>query len=90
MCKICEKNYYPDENGGCSYTGECEISYMGNCIKCKEGFILIGKQKELKICKSILSDNFKNCEKINYETGYCDICEDGYSLTSIDHKCIKT
>ena len=38
--------YYPDENGGCSYTKNCEVSYKGNCIKCKEDFILIGKTNQ--------------------------------------------
>ena len=90
FCKTCEENYFPDENGGCSYTGGCEISYNGECLKCKEGSILIGKQNELKICKSLLSENFKNCEIINYETGFCSICNNGYYLTSIDHKFIKT
>ena len=86
LCKSCDENYYPDENGGCAYSNECEISDMGECLKCKEGFILIGK--ELKICKSLSIDSFKNCHKINYETGYCNICDEGYYLTSKDHKCV--
>ena len=36
LCKKCELSYYPDENGGCSHTRNCEISYNGNCLKCKE------------------------------------------------------
>ena len=89
LCKICEKNYYPDDNGGCTYSEGCEISYMGECLKCKDGFILIGKENELRICRSILIDNFKNCKEINYEIGSCKLCDDGYYLTSSDHKCIK-
>ena len=26
LCKVCEDGYFPDENGGCSYTNNCEIS----------------------------------------------------------------
>ena len=89
LCKKCETNYYPDENGGCTYTEGCEISYKGECIKCKDGFILIGNDK-LKICKSLDIENYKNCRNINLETGLCATCESGYHLTSGDHKCIKT
>ena len=89
LCKKCEINYYPDENGGCAYTEGCEISYMGECIKCKTGFILIGSES-LKICKSLDIDNYRNCKNIDLQTGYCTECERGYYLTSIDHKCIKT
>ena len=46
LCKTCEENYYPDENGGCAYTEGCDISYMGECIKCKKGYILIGKKMD--------------------------------------------
>ena len=88
LCEICEDYYYPDANGGCTYTKGCEISYLGECLKCKEGFILIGNN--IKICKSLIVDSFKNCKEINYKTGYCDICDDGYYLTSKDYKCIKT
>ena len=90
LCQTCENNYYPDENGGCTYTVGCEISYMGDCLKCKDGFVLVGKVDDLKICKSFSLDSFKNCKEINYETGYCNICQDGYYLTKKDHKCIKT
>ena len=33
LCKVCEEGYFPDENGGCSYTYNCEVSYQGKCIK---------------------------------------------------------
>ena len=89
LCKTCEDNYYPDENGGCSYTEGCEFSYMGECLKCKNGYILIGRDRELKICKSLSLDYYKNCQNINSETGYCNMCKDGYFLTRKDYKCIK-
>ena len=55
-CKNCIIGYFPDENGGCSYTDNCEISEGGHCIKCKEGFILVGRESYLnegiRLCKS--------------------------------------
>ena len=86
LCKTCDENYYPDENGGCSYSNGCKISYMGECLECKEGFILVGRG--FKICKSLSLDTFKNCNEIDYETGHCRSCNGGYYLTSKDHQCI--
>ena len=88
-CKNCEINYYKDENGGCTYSEGCEISFKGECLKCKENYVLIGKEKEFRFCKSISIDNYKNCKEINYETGFCKTCEEGYNLTSGDYRCIK-
>ena len=88
LCKSCEDRYYPDEIGGCSYTKECEISFEGECLKCKEGSILVGS--DIKICKSLNSEDLKNCEKINTINGLCDSCEEGFYLNSGDKKCIKT
>ena len=42
LCITCDISYFHDENGGCSYTDNCEISNNGECIKCKNNFILIG------------------------------------------------
>ena len=39
LCKKCENNFYPDENGGCSYINNCEFSSQGKCLKCKEDFL---------------------------------------------------
>ena len=89
LCKNCDENYYPDENGGCTYSEGCEISYNGECLKCKDNFILIGRQNELKICRYTLIDYYKNCQEINYETGLCKVCQKDYYLTSGDYKCIK-
>ena len=87
LCKICEDKYFPDENGGCSYTDDCEISYQGECLKCKEGLVLVGTN--IKICKSLNSDDLKNCDKINTQNGLCNSCKEGFYLTSGDKKCIK-
>ena len=89
LCKVCEENYYPDNNGGCAYSEGCEISYLGECLQCMEGFVLIGKEKGFRFCKSLSIEIYKNCEEINYETGYCNKCSKGYYLTSGDSKCIK-
>ena len=96
LCKKCELSYYPDENGGCSYSNNCEISYEGECLKCKENFILIGRNDyyasydELKICKSLNSEDLKNCEKINIDNGICQQCKNGYYLSNDDRKCTIT
>ena len=88
LCNKCNYNYYPDENGGCSFINNCEISYQGNCLKCIEDFILVGK--ELKICKSLNTEDYLNCENIDLETGFCNKCKEGFYLNSGDKKCIKT
>ena len=88
LCKSCEDRYYPDENGGCSYTNDCEISYEGECLECKEGLILVGS--DIKICKSLNSEDLKNCVKINTINGLCESCEEGFYLNSGDKKCINT
>ena len=96
LCKKCEESYFPDENGGCSYTDNCEISYEGDCIKCKGDFILIGKTEnntlvnEIKICKSLTSEDLKNCEEINIENGKCLQCKNGYYLSNDNNKCTST
>jgi hypothetical protein len=90
LCQICEEGYLPDSSGGCSYTDTCEFSENGLCLKCKEDFILIGEDRDLKICKLKNSEDFQNCLKINVNTGFCEICEKNNYLTSIDKKCIST
>ena len=89
LCKICEKGYYPDENGSCTYTENCKISFKGECIECNKDYIKIGKKGEWQICKYIGLEDFIHCKKINYEKGYCDLCEENYFLTS-ENKCVKT
>ena len=86
-CRECEKGLYPDKNGGCSFDENCEISYRGNCLQCKEDYILVGEDSGFKICKLIFSDDLKNCEKINSKTGLCDLCKEGYFLDNGDKKC---
>ena len=94
LCKKCEEGYFADENGGCSYSDNCEISYEGKCLECKKDFILVGENfyfgDGLKICKSINSEDLKNCDKINEEKGTCLSCKEGYYLNSGDKKCSKT
>ena len=91
VCKKCIEGYFPDENGGCSYTDNCEISFEGKCLKCKENFILIGLNvtfiEGIKICKSLISGDLKNCEKIDTEQGYCEECKEGFYLNEGDKKC---
>ena len=90
-CDECETGLYPDLNGGCSFISNCELSYKGNCFKCQPDFILIGGEQEyFKLCKSLKSEDFANCQNINKITGYCDTCKDGYYLNAGDFKCSKT
>ena len=78
---------FPDDNGGCSYTDNCDISYKGRCLKCKEDYIL---NEEINFCKSINLEEFKNCETIQTSNGKCEKCIEGYFLTSDEKKCTKT
>ena len=89
-CKSCEIGYYPDENGGCSNTDNCELSYKGECFKCKDNFILVGEKNNFKFCKSLSTQDFKNCKKINITNGLCDECEENYFLNYEDKKCSRT
>ena len=98
LCEKCEEDYYPDENGGCSFVNNCEISWNGRCLKCRKDFILIGLDEEendlpyyeIKICKSLNSEDLKHCEEINIENGLCNKCKIGYYLNEGDKKCILT
>ena len=93
FCDICENGYYQDNNGGCSYTENCEISYKGECLKCKENYILIGIRQyynTLKICKPLSSTDLKNCINIDKTTGLCLNCAENYNITKGDQKCSNT
>ena len=74
LCEKFEEGDLPDKNGGYSYTDNCEFSYNGECLKYISDFIITGSNYGLKICKSIYSDDFNFCEKINYENGQCEKC----------------
>ena len=94
LCQKCEEAYFPDENGGCSYTNNCVISDDGECLKCKDEYILIGKNNTydegLKICKSLNSEDLKNCQKIDTEKGICQECKQGFYSSTDDGKCTLT
>ena len=96
LCKECDIGYFQDENGGCSTTENCEISYRGECLKCKNNYVLIGPKNYYqsindypKICKSLDSEDLKNCKSFSYDRGKCLECNDGFFFTSQDRKCIK-
>ena len=88
LCQSCDSGYYADLNGGCANTENCEISYRGVCLKCSDDFYLVGSN--LKVCKYKYLDDLKNCKSVNYESGFCEECEEGFFLNSIDKKCINT
>ena len=87
ICHNCDEGYYPDENGGCSYSENCQISYQGKCLKCKKDYFL---NFELGICKSSNSEDFRNCKKVNSNTGLCQECEEDYYLNDADKRCTDT
>ena len=93
MCKICEVGYFPDRNGGCSYTDNCELSYKGECIQCKNDYVLIGKKSDIKnnllLCKSLSSEDLKNCETINLNNGNCIKCKQNFYLNEGDFHCLE-
>jgi hypothetical protein len=63
---------------------------MGECLKCKNNYILIGVNTTLKICKSLITPDLINCKIINLTNGFCNSCEEGYFLNKGDKRCIKT
>ena len=90
LCINCETGYYPDKIGGCSYTKNCDKSYLGLCSKCIEKYILFGQNDSIKLCKYRYSDNLKNCKNIDNKTGLCSECEKGFFLAQGDFRCIET
>ena len=89
LCEKCDEGFIKDENGGCTYSPNCKVSYKGECLECKKNYFKYGKKGGFQICKSFSSKDFLHCVNINYETGFCDFCESGYFLSS-EKKCIKT
>ncbi len=88
LCTECEQGFFPDSNGGCSYSSNCKISYKGQCLVCKSDFILINELL-FSWCKSLKSDDLNNCKRINNTNGICEECEDGFYLNKDDKKCTK-
>ena len=89
LCTYCQYGYFPDEIGGCSFSDNCQSSYKGKCLECKNGYVLIGEE-HLKVCKSLDSEDLKYCKSINITNGLCNECEKGYFLNKGDYKCIES
>ena len=87
LCDLCEEGFLLDKIGGCAYVPNCELSYNGKCIQCEQEYILIGEKNNFQICKSINTEDLKNCKLINTINGLCDECEEGYNLNKGDLKC---
>ena len=87
LCVSCESGFYPDKIGGCSYTNNCETSYKGKCLTCISDYILI---EDEGFCKSIHTEDLKNCLNISNQNGTCLECKNGYFLNEGDLKCIDT
>ena len=91
-CKTCESGLFPDDNGACSFVNNCEISFKGKCLKCRENFKLVGYEfgnTGFLLCKSLALEEFQNCANIDSISGYCTICQEGYFLSDGDKKCTK-
>ena len=86
LCKSCDEGYFPDENGACSYSDNCEISFQGKCLKCQKDYVL---NNNIGICKSINSEDFKNCKKTSSD-GFCQECDEDYYLDEGDKRCTTT
>ena len=87
LCISCEPGYNPNTIGGCSYTENCAASYRGRCLKCIDEYILV---EENGFCKSIYTEDLKNCLTISNVNGTCLECKDGYFLNEGDLKCTDT
>ena len=87
LCISCDPGYHPDIIGGCSYSDNCQTSYKGKCLTCIDEYILI---QESGFCKSIHSEDLKNCLTISNVNGTCLECKDGYFLNEGDSKCTNT
>ena len=62
------------------------INFLLHCIH-YNNFVLYEKAG---ICKSINSEDFKNCKKINKAIGLCEECNDNYYLNEEDKRCTTT
>ena len=61
-------------------------------MRIERGYIYYGdmhieKNEGTQICKSLDSEDFKNCKKINGLFGICEECDEEYYLNSGDKKC---
>ena len=87
LCNVCDSGFFPDENGGCSFANNCKISLNGECLECKENYILIQNKN---FCKYKYSDDLLYCKNIDINTGFCNLCEDNYFLNIGDKHCTQT
>ncbi len=88
-CQICEEGYFPDKNGGCSFTENCSISYNGSCKICDKNYILIDLGNKYLDCVSIFSEELLNCKEYTPK-GKCIECETNYYLSYGEKKCTNT
>lgn len=93
LCEKCEIGYYPDEYGGCSYSPNCKLSFHGKCLICQKNYVLFGVEnyayEGIIMCKSLNTDDYKNCAKIDSLNGICEQCSEGYYLDAMDKRCTK-
>ena len=87
LCASCEPGFYPDRIGACSYTNNCKTSYKGKCLTCINDYILV---EDTGFCKSLNTEDLKNCINISNKNGTCLECKEGYFLNGGDLKCSDT
>ena len=87
------------DNCEISYQGKClkcknNFILMGQdkYMHIERGYIYYGDMhieinEGTQICKSLVSEDLKNCKKINGLLGTCEECDEGFYLNSGDKKC---
>ena len=87
VCTACLDGYAVDENGQCvfrtiNFDPNCnkydEVSIVGNCLECSQGFFL-------NITQCLQVDPL--CKTFNNQNGYCLSCYNGYKLNILNGKC---
>ena len=90
LCQKCEEGYSPDNNGGCTFTKNCDVSFRGSCQTCLQNFSLVNDGKPYLECKKLPKEEDRSpyCKKYN-EEGICEECLDNYFLTHGNKKCTQ-
>lgn len=91
LCTKCENDFIPDNNGGCTLTKNCDVSFRGSCQTCKDTYSLVNDGNPYLECKKLPKDEDKSsfCKKYDDE-GICSECFDNYYLTLGNKHCSNT
>ena len=86
LCQKCEEGYIPDNNGGCTLTKNCDVSYHGSCQTCLQNYSLVNDGQPYLECKKLPKEKDPYCKNYDDE-GICIECLDNYFLTHGNKKC---